>query len=167
MFQVYHIPGVPALPCVPTHHLSCVPTLSPPNQCSNCIIRVYITYIPGVPTLSSLEPSLLVADCRRWCHGSKDKQVRERSMEVKLPALLGNYDCQTDRPMDRLGHQEVSFQDIYIHIWGTKSVSWNGGSTPPPTSSIEYKYNVKLLLTSITFLLFIFLFYNKQYKVSK
>ena len=44
----------------------------------------------------------------------------DRSREVKLPALLGNYDRPTDRPTnqpvdtDRQGHCEVSLQTIAI-----------------------------------------------------
>ena len=32
----------------------------------------------------------------------------DRSMEVKLPAFLEDYDRPTDRPTDRPGHREVS-----------------------------------------------------------
>ena len=34
-------------------------------------------------------------------------------MEVKIPALLGNYDGQTDQPTDRRTDRNIA--DIYVH----------------------------------------------------
>ena len=41
--------------------------------------------------------------------GQKYKKCTDRSMEVKLPDLIGYNDRPTDRQTDRTGHIEVSF----------------------------------------------------------
>ena len=43
----------------------------------------------------------------------KKNKCSDRSMEVKLPALLGNYDRPTDRRTDRVKGTKVKRQSIY------------------------------------------------------